>query len=135
MPAPILHKYFDFGDRALANLTLASGERVLLTIVPRGFAIHRLLLLGLIPGKCLFGAAVHAYERMAKVLARNARQLPPLPRARGKHEIDPAARAPDSAGNIALGNRPLELFTRLALTARDEDDLVNLFERTYNTQS
>ena len=29
--------------------------------------------------------------------------------------------------------RPLSLFTRLALTARDADDLVRLFERTRNT--
>ena len=33
MSDPILHKYFDLGNRALANLTLASGERVLLTVV------------------------------------------------------------------------------------------------------
>jgi hypothetical protein len=29
--------------------------------------------------------------------------------------------------------RPLSLFTRLALTARDGEDLVRLFERTRNT--
>jgi hypothetical protein len=29
--------------------------------------------------------------------------------------------------------RPLSLFTRLALTAHDADDLVRLFERTRNT--
>ena len=51
MSEPILHKYFDFGDRALANLTLESGERVLLTIVPNGFAVHMLHLFGLIPGR------------------------------------------------------------------------------------
>ena len=43
MTTPVLHKYFDFGKSALANLTLPSGERVLLSIVPSGrFAVRRL---------------------------------------------------------------------------------------------
>ena len=92
MPEPVLHKYFDFGDRALANLTLPSGERVLLTIVPDGFAVHRLHLFGMIPGRCLFGANDPASKQMADVLTRDARLLPPLPRAKGKHQDDPAAR-------------------------------------------
>jgi hypothetical protein len=135
MPQPILHKYFDFGDRALANLTLTSGERVLLTIVPNGFAVHRLYLFGIFPGQCLFGAGEEAYLRMANVLARDPSQLPPLPRATGRHQIDPAARSKANAAraNLATRDRPLELFTRLALTARDESDLVRLFERVHNT--
>ena len=40
------------GARALANVTLESGERVLLTIVPAEFAVHRLHLFGMIPGRC-----------------------------------------------------------------------------------
>jgi hypothetical protein len=135
MPQPILHKYFDFGDRALANLTLTSGERVLLTIVPNGFAVHRLYLFGIFPGQCLFGAGEETYLRMADVLARDKAQLPPLPRATGRHQIDPAARSDAGAAraNLATRDRPLELFTRLALTARDENDLVRLFERTRST--
>ena len=86
MSDPVLHKYFDFGDRALANLTLESGERVLLTIVPNGFAVHKLHLFGTIPGRCLFGANPIAATQMTNVLVRDARQLPPLPRAKGKHE-------------------------------------------------
>jgi hypothetical protein len=133
MPRPVLHKYFDFGDRALANMTLASGERVLLTIVPNGFAVHRLHLFGMLPGKCLFGAGAPSYPPMAVVLAREA--LPPLPRAKGTHRIEPDARTPPDAPTTIFrpGERPLSLFTRLALTARDENDLVRLFERARNT--
>ncbi|MPZ41022.1 MAG: hypothetical protein GEU95_23850 [Rhizobiales bacterium] len=125
MSEPVLHKYFDFGERALANLTLESGERVLLTIVPAGFAVHRLHLFGMIPGGCVFGANDVASRQMTSVLAREALQLPPLPRAKGKHQNE----APDRPDT----ERPLSLFTRLALTARDADDLVRLFERTRNT--
>jgi hypothetical protein len=92
MPEPVLHKYFDFGDRALSNLTLVSGQRVLLTIVPAGFAVHRLHLLGTIPGRCLFGGNALAHQQMARVLARDAHQLPPLPRAK-KHRDDSATHA------------------------------------------
>ena len=153
MAEPILHKYFDFGDRALANLTLESGERVLLTIVPAGFAVHKLHVFGMIPGRCLFGANDIAATQMTSVLVRDTGQLPPLPQAR-KHKDDSAMHAFVGAalvdlqaaaeekpvpGNVAALNldnppeRPLSLFTRLALTAPDTDDLVRLLERTRNT--
>jgi hypothetical protein len=153
MSEPVLHKYFDFGDRALANLTLGSGERVLLTIVPNGFAVHMLHLFGLIPGRCLFGANDLASKQMISVLSRDASLLPPLPRAK-KHQDDSAMHSfldaaavdlkaavdnkpiPGKVDALDLENppeRPLSLFTRLSLTARDTDDLVRLFERTRNT--
>jgi hypothetical protein len=153
MSEPVLHKYFDFGDRALANLTLRSGERVLLTIVPNGFAVHMLHLFGMIPGRCLFGANDPASKQMIGVLTRDAQLLPPLPRAR-KHQDDSATHAfldaaavdlkaaaenkpiPGKVEALDLDNppeRPLSLFTRLALTARDADDLARLYERTRNT--
>jgi hypothetical protein len=153
MSEPVLHKYFDFGDRALANLTLESGERILLTVVPAGFAVHRLHLYGMIPGSCLFGANTPAVKQMISVLARDAAQLPPLPRAK-KHkdesamhefldaaivDLEAAAKdkpIPGKVNALDLDNpqeRPLSLFTRLAITARDGEDLVRLLERTRNT--
>ena len=153
MAEAVLHKYFDLGERALANLTLPSGQRVLLTIVPNGFAVHRLHLWGVIPGRCLFGINDFGAKQMAKVLARDIHQLPPLPRAT-KHRDDSATHAfvdaaaaklkaiaenlPLPGGVDALDldsrpERPLSLFTRLALTANDADDLVRLLERTRNT--
>ena len=111
MAEPVLHKYFDFGDRALANLTLASGERVLLTIVPNGFAVHRLHLFGMIPGRCLFGAErPRRRKQMANVLARDAAHLPPLPRAK-KHQDDSAMHAFLDAATVdlkaAAENKPI----------------------------
>jgi hypothetical protein len=153
MSEAILHKYYDLGDRALVNLTLPSGERVLLTIVPAGFAVHRLHLFGTLPGRCLFGGNTPAYQQMAKVLARDSRQLPPLPRAK-KYRDESAMHAFLDAATVDLkaaadnkpipgrvealdlehpAERPLSLFTRLALTARDQDELVRLFERARNT--
>lgn len=123
MSEPVLHKYFDFGDRALANVTLPSGERLLLTIVPNGFAVHKLHLFGMIPGRCLFGANDLLAKQLLTVLTRDATLLPPLPRAK-RHQDE--ARDGDA-------ERPLSLFTRLALTARDTADLARLFERTRNT--
>jgi hypothetical protein len=125
MSEPVLHKYFDFGDRALANLTLGSGERVLLTVVPNGFAVHMLHLFGMIPGRCVFGANSLAVDQMINVLLREAPQLAPLPRAKRHQDETPD---PDDSPE-----RPLSLFTRLALTAGDVDDLVRLFERARNT--
>jgi len=125
MSEPVLHKYFDLGDRALANLTLGSGERVLLTIVPNGFAVHMLHLFGMIPGRCMFGANSLAVDQMINVLLRDAPQLAPLPRARKHQDETPD---PDNAPE-----RTLSLFTRLALTAHDVEDLTRLFERTRNT--
>lgn len=152
MAEAIFHKYFDLGDRALANITLPSGERVLLTIVPNGFAVHRLHLWGAIPGRCVFGINDFGTKQMARVLARDAR-LPPLPRAikhqddSARHEFVDSAAAdlkaigenrpvPGRVDAIDLDNRrerPLSLFTRLALTAKNGDDLVRLLERTRNT--
>ena len=153
MAEAVLHKYFDFGERALAKVTLPSGERVLLTMVPNGFAVHRLHLWGMIPGRCLFGMNDFGAKQLAKVLARDTNLLPPLPRAKkhqdnsATHEFLDAATAdlkavaenkpvPGRVEALDLDNRPerpLSLFTRLTLTANDGDDLVRLFERTRNT--
>jgi hypothetical protein len=121
MPEPILHKYLDIGDRAVAHLTLPSGERMLLSIGPSGFGLYRLYLRGLFPGRCLFGQVTGEMTRMARVIARSATELPALPTA-AKHRDESAAEQP-----------PLSLFTRLALTALDAQDLARRYERVRNT--
>jgi hypothetical protein len=113
MTTPMLHKYFDFGDSALANLTLPSGERVLLSIVPSGrLTVRRLHVGGFVPGRRLFRALPIEAERMTEVLARGAAQLPRLPTAT---------------------RRPRSLFTRLALAADNADDLARRYDRVRNT--
>jgi hypothetical protein len=123
MTKATLHKYFDIADGALANLTLASGERVVLSIVPSGrFAVRQFHLAGFVPGRRLFRALPLEAERMAQVLARDSARLPPLPTANGEHRDESTTR-----------ERPLSLFTRLALEATDGDDLARRYERVRNT--
>jgi len=122
MTRPALLKYFDFGDSALAHLTLASGERVLLSIVPSGsFEARRMHLRGFVPGKRLFRAYPLEAERIALALARDSSRLPPLPAATRQHHDE-----------SATPGRPLALFTRLALAASDSDDLTRRYERARN---
>jgi hypothetical protein len=139
MPEAVLHKYLDFGARALSNVSLQSGERVLLSIAPSGFALRRLHLRGLLPGRSLFSAAAPDVDRMARVLERDAAGLPALPRAAVHRDeaamlefVDAATAdlkaiaenrpVPGAVDALDLENRPerpLSLLTRLALTARD----------------
>jgi hypothetical protein len=150
VPDPILHKYYDFGSRALSNISLRSGERVLLSLVPRGFTLRRLYLNGLVPWGSLFSANAQDTARIARVLARSKNDLPPLPTA--THHRDDAAMlefidaatidlkavaenkpVPGAVESLDLENRPeraLSLFSRLALAANNADDLVRRFERT-----
>ena len=150
MPDPVLHKYYDFGSRALSNISLRSGERVLLSLVPRGFALRRLYLNGLVPWGSLFSANAADTARIARVLSRTVAELPPLPKA--THHRDDAAMVefidaatidlkavaenkpvPGAVESLGLENRPerpLSLFSRLALAASSADDLVRRFERT-----
>jgi hypothetical protein len=147
---PILHKYYDFGSRALTNISLRSGERVLLSVVPRGFAHRRLYLNGLVPWGSLFSANAQDTARIARVLARSKSDLPPLPTA-AQHRDDAAMLefidaatidlkavaenkpVPGAVESLDLEKRPeraLSLFSRLALAANNADDLVRRFERT-----
>jgi hypothetical protein len=150
VPEPVLHKYYDFGSRALSNISLRSGERVLLSLVPKGLALRRLYLGGVVPWGSLFSANAHDTARIARVLARSANGLPPLPKA--AHHRDDAAMlelldaatmdlkalaenkpVPGAVDALDLENRPerpLSLFSRLALAASDADDLVRRLERS-----
>ena len=153
MSQPILHKYLDFGDRAMSDVTLPSGERIVLSIVPSGFAVHRIHLSGLIPGRRLFLADALDVERLVRGLARGANMLPDRPKAPKQHrdesemmefldaataDLTAMAENGENPGNVAAlegprPERPLSLFTRLALTAADAADTTRRFERASNT--
>jgi hypothetical protein len=153
MPEPILHKYFDFGGRATADLTLGSGEHVFLSIIPSGFAAHRTHLRGFLPGRRLFGIESDGIARLARVIARSADMLPSLPTAQQHRDKSATTEFPDTAGTdlaaitgkrpslglvdaLELDNRPerpLALFTRLAFAAADTTELARRFERASNT--
>jgi hypothetical protein len=154
MPEPVLYKYLDFGERAMADLSLASGERVFVSIVPRGSAVHRTHLRGFVPGRRLFLADAEETTRMARVLARGQFEWPLLPRATKQHRDDSAMMEFLDAAVVDLKavsegkpnpgltevlelesrpERPLSLFTRLALASADSADLTRRFERVFNT--
>jgi hypothetical protein len=154
MPEPKLYRYLDFGERAMSDLSLASGERVFVSIVPRGFAVHRTHLWSLIPGRRLFLADADETARIARVLKRGQSELPPLPKASKQHRdesammefLDAAAvdlkavakgkPNPGLTEALELENRPerpLSLITRLALVSADSADLSRRFERARNT--
>lgn len=143
MTKPTLHKYFDFGDGALSNLTLPSGERVVLSIVASGtFEVRQLHLGGFVPGRRLFRAYPLEAEHMAQALVRDSHRLPPLPTAIGQHHDESALAAPadatdrpgqHAAATLDRRQRPLSLFTRLALSATDTNDLTRYYERVRHT--
>jgi hypothetical protein len=149
--AALLYKYLDLGPRAFADLTLPSGERVFLSLSPKGFAAHRLILWGFIPGPRLFAAGVEDRDRMVRVLTRDEAQLPPLPTATKEHRDDGAVMefmdaaiidltavgegkaVPGAVDAIDTENpppRPMSVLTRLALVCPDAASLSARFERT-----
>jgi hypothetical protein len=151
--APILHKYIDLGPRAFSNISLPSGERVFVSVQPKGLTVHRLHLRGTIPGRRLFGAGTRDLERMVRNLLRDADRLPPLPTAVQQHRDDGAMMefmdaaiidleaigagkaVPGAVDAIDTDNpppRPLALLTRLALTCATAGELADRFERTRN---
>jgi hypothetical protein len=153
MPQAVLHKYLDFGTRALSNVSLRSGERMLISVVPRGLSVRRLHLRGFIPGASLFAANAIDTARMLRVLARSGSDLPPLPQAI-VHRDDAAMLefleaatvdlkavtegkpAPGAVQALDLQNRPerpLSLMTRVALAASNAQDLARRYERARNS--
>jgi len=152
--AVILHKYIDLGPRAFCNITLPSGERVFVSVQPKGITVHRLHLRGHIPGRRLFGAGTDDGERMVRVMLRDESRLPPLPTATERHRDDGAMMEFIDAAIVdlkALGDgkaipgavdaidtdnpppRPLALLTRLALTCATAAALAERLEGTRNT--
>ena len=78
--AATLHKYVERNQGAgFANITLPSGERILLSLAKGGISIHPLYLRGLIPGKAIHAADAVAFERAIAVLARGLDRYPELP--------------------------------------------------------
>lgn len=154
MSTTVLHKYFDANGRAFANIAFTSQDRVLLSVVAGGMAIFRLHLWGRIPGRRIFATDAVTAERMHRVLVRGSSRLPVLPRACDMHRDEAAMSAfldaaivdlkavgegravpgaVDALDLEQLPERPLSVFTRLALTAVDRDDCARLFERVRNT--
>jgi hypothetical protein len=136
-----LHKYIERGPgTGFSNLTLASGERLLLSLARGGISIHRLYLRGLFPGRAIHAADAAAVERAIKVLARDLDRYPELPNDAAMQALLVGATAaltdPDifsrgpSDGNLPL--TPLSVVTRAALAQEDSAALIRLLTRAAN---
>jgi hypothetical protein len=127
---------------------------VLLSLVPKGLAVLKLIWGGRIPVKTLFSVHSLYAERMARVLAREQNRLPPRPKAIaverdeavmncfldaalvdlkavGEGKLAPGA--VDRLDVEKLPPRPLSLFTRLAGTVSSAPDYIRALDRTKNT--
>lgn len=148
----ILHKYVDNGTNAFAQIEFESRERVLLSLMPKGLAVLKLIWGGRIPVKTLFSVhSLHA-ERMARVLAREQSRLPPRPKVIAVERDEAAMNllldaalvdlkaagagkpVPGAVDKLDVDNpRPLSLFTRLAGTVTSTPEYVRALDRTKNT--
>lgn len=119
-----VNRYYPRPRGGFSNLTLPSGERVLLSVVDGSIRVHKLLLWGRIPGRTLFvGDANHVSD----VAAAREPKLAELP-------VD--AFFDDMIGRLATlqaSETMLSWCTRLALTARDLDDCARIFARASAT--
>jgi hypothetical protein len=125
---PVVHRFLDRGPSGFANVTLASGERIFISLASSGLRVHRLLLRGLIPGRKLHAADAAALARAAAVIARSVSDLPKLPDNIAMDSfLAVAAASLAGTGSFADGlvdedNFPitrLSLLTRLALASSD----------------
>jgi hypothetical protein len=68
---PILHRFDDRGQGGFSNITLASGERIVISVAAAGVRIHRLIFFGRIPGRTLHVSDAATTARACAVLARS----------------------------------------------------------------
>jgi hypothetical protein len=121
---PIVHKLVHRGAGGFANLTLASGERILISIAPSGLRIHRLHFGGLLPRRRLHAAGASELAGTINVLGRDLARLPALPERAAMEAFlvtatqtiaDPGVYRRGPVGEDGLPVTPLVLLTRVAL--------------------
>lgn len=135
---PVLHKLVHRGAGGFANLTLASGERIFISVAPSGLRVHRMLLRGLLPGLALHSVGASGLARTVDVLGRDLSRLPPLPeRAAMEAFLATAAQAIGDPGVYRRGPvdgeglpvTPLALLTRIALAETEAATFVSRLSR------
>jgi len=123
---PRVNRYYPRPRGGFSNLTLPSGERVLISLVDATVRVHKLILWGRVPSRTLFmGDADH----ISDVAAAREPKLAELP-------VD--AFFDDMIGrltNLQASETMLSWCTRLALTARDLEDCARIFSRASATSA
>jgi hypothetical protein len=119
-----VNRYYPRPRGGFSNLTLRSGDRVLISLVDAHVRVHKLILWGRVPARTLFvGDANHVSDVAA------ARE-PPLA------DLPAEAMFDDMIGRLATlqsSETMLSWCTRLALTARDLEDCSRIFSRASAT--
>jgi hypothetical protein len=143
MPDPVLHRFLERGaGGGFANVTLASGECIFISLAPTGIRIHRAMFFGRLPGRTLHAANAAALTRATQVIARSIGDLPKLPNSAAMDSfLTVAAASLVRPGSITGGlvdedafpMTQLQVVTRLTLASGDAGDLVRRLTRAANT--
>ncbi len=132
----------DRGSGGFANLSLPSGERIFLSLSPKGLRVHNLILWGRIPGRTLCVADGRQVDQMVKVIARDIARLPKLPDKAAMDAFLVVAMAALKDPSVYRGKpldedenttTPLAVLTRGALAEQDAAAVVRRFERAAAT--
>ncbi len=141
--AAVVVRYNDRGDKGgFANLLMANGDRVFLSLGAGGLSIHNLILWGRLPGRSVYNASADDVSRMVRALARDVATLPKLPdNAAMDSFLLTAARAiadPSVYRRFPLDEdgfpmTHLTVLSRAAIAEPDRDAVVRRLTRAANT--
>lgn len=139
--APVVHTYLERGAGGFANVTLASGERILISVAANGLRVHRLILWGRVPGRTVHVANAAELRQAVTVIARDVDRLPKLPDAAAIDALltDAIAalknatplRGPRDSDGATLS--ALAVLTRAALGAADAPSFARTLSRAAAT--
>lgn len=135
-----LNRYVDGARACFANVTLAGGRPVLISVARgKGIRVHRLWAFGRLPGRTVWAADWPRSVNAAKVLAAGIDAYPPLDFPDVNTEmnalLDEAIQSITALaeGRTPLRPSPLEILTRVALGTDTPEALGHTLERASNT--
>lgn len=135
---PSVHNYLERGAGGFANVSLASGERIFLSLAASGLRVHRLIWNGRLPWGKLLTLSADEVRRMVRTLGREIGALPELPKEAAMQAFAVAATQAIADPGV-YGRQPLDgegfpvtslaLLTRAALAEPDAAALVRRLSR------
>ncbi len=135
---PSVHNFLERGAGGFANVSLASGERIFLSLAANGLRLHRLIWNGRLPWGKLLAASGDDLRRMVRTLGREMDSLPELPKEAALQAFTVAATQAISDPSI-YSRQPLDaegfpatslaLLTRVALAELDAASLLRRLRR------
>lgn len=137
-----IDNYLDRGASGFANLILPSGERVFLSLSPKGLRINNLIWKGRLPGRTLHKAGAEEVARMVRVIQKEAATLPKLPDKAAMDSFlviatqainDPGVYGRNPKDEEGETTTPLAMLTRAALNEPDQASVVRRLSRAAAT--